>query len=120
MAQNLLAPATSALPSVLVSKQLENTATTQYTGPAASAVKIAKAILCNTTGVSVTVSLSVVKATGTAGTANRILSAYPLAAGDTTTISELEGLFLGPGDFISTTAGAATAVTLVLSGVVFS
>lgn len=120
MAQNLLAPATSALPSVLVSQQLANTATTQYTCPALSAAKLTKAILCNTTGSSVTVSLSVVKTGGTAGATNRILSAYPLAAGDTTIITEIEGLFLGPGDFISTTAGTASAVTFVLSGVVFA
>lgn len=120
MAQNLLAPATSALPSVLVSKQLEATATTQYTTPAATSVKIAKAILCNTTGSSATISLSVVKALGTAGATNRIISAYALAAGDTTVLTEIEGLFLGPGDFISTTAGTAAAITFVLSAVVFS
>ncbi|WP_260932128.1 hypothetical protein [Mycolicibacterium llatzerense] len=119
MPQNLMA-STSALPQVLVSQQVASSETTQYTGPASSAVKIASAVLTNTTGSPVTVSLSLVKSGGTAGSANRVLSAYSLGAGDSTVVSELSGQFLGPGDFISALAGTASAVSFVMSGVVFS
>lgn len=119
MAQNLMA-ATSGLPQVLVSQQLAATETTQYTGPASSAVKIATASLTNTSGSAVTVSVSVLKTGQTADGTHRVLSGYSLAAGDSTVLNELAGVFLGPGDFISAIAGAATSVTLVVSGVVFS
>lgn len=119
MAQNLLS-ATSNLPSVLVSQQLANTETTQYTAAAGSAVKIATAVLCNTSASLVTVSVSLVKTGGTAGAANRIMSSYALAAGDSVELTELVGSFLGPGDFISSVASAATAVSLVVTGAVSS
>lgn len=116
--QNLMG-ATSALPQVLVSQQLAATETTQYTCPANSAVKIATAALTNTSASAITISLSVVKSGGTAGSANRVIS-FILAAGDSTVLQELSGVFLGPADFISAIASAATSVALVISGVVFS
>lgn len=119
MAQNLMA-ASSSLPAVLVSQQLAASETTQYTGPASSAVKITSATLTNTTASAVTVSVSVVKTGGTAGNANRVVSGYSLAAGDSAVLLELIGVFLGPGDLISAIAGTASAVAFVLSGVVFS
>lgn len=117
--QNLMA-ATSSLPQVLVSQQLAASETTQYTGPANSAVKVASARLTNTSGAAVTVSISLVKTGGTAGAANRVLSAYSLAAGDGIDLPELAAAFLGPGDFISAIASAATSVAFVMSGVVFT
>jgi hypothetical protein len=120
MSQNIANTNLSALPNVLVSQQLAATETTQYTGPASSAVKLAAASLCNTSGSAVTVSLSVLKSGQTADGTHRVISSYSLAAGDSTVLSELEGHFLGPGDFISAIAGTASAVTFVLSGVVFS
>jgi hypothetical protein len=115
-----LMDATLAVPQVLVSQQLASSETTQYTAAALNWVKIASAVLTNTSGSAVTVSISVVKTGGTAGAANRVLSAYSLAAGDSTSLTELAGVFLGPGDFISALAGTATAVAFVVSGVVFS
>jgi hypothetical protein len=111
--QNLMA-ATSGLPQVLVSQQLAATETTQYTGPANSAVKIASATLTNTSGSAVCpVSLSVVKTGGSASTSNRVLSVYPLAAGDSTVVTELAGVFLGPGDFLSGIASALVQTVTV-------
>jgi hypothetical protein len=49
-----------------------------------------------------------------------VLASYNLAAGDSTVLSELAGQFLGAGDFVSAIASAATSVSLVMSGVVFS
>lgn len=120
MAQNLLAPATSALPGVLVSQQLAASETTQYTCPASTSVKVAGAVLTNTTAGTITVSVSLVKSGGTAGAANRIMSAFSLPAGDDIILSELIGQYLGPGDFVSAIASAATSVAFVMSGVVFS
>lgn len=119
MAQNLMS-ASSGLPSVLVSQQLTAAEVTQYTCPASSAAKVAAATVINTTGATATVSISLVKSGGTAGAANRVVSSFSMAAGDSYAIEELAGHFLGPGDFISAVAGTASAVTLVISGVVFS
>lgn len=117
--QNLMA-ATSALPQVLVSQQLAATETTQYTGPANSSVKLAEAVLSNTTAAAVTVSVSLCKTGQTAGASNRVVPGYSLAAGDSLVVRQLEGQFLGPGDFISAIASAATSVAFAVSGVVFS
>ena len=120
MATQNLFGATSGLPQVLVAQQLAATETTQYTGPANSAVKVTSARLTNTSAAAVTVSLSAVKTGGTAGNANRVLASYSLAAGDGISLDELKDLFLGPGDFISAIASTASAVAFVMSGVVFS
>lgn len=120
MATQNLFGASSGLPQVLVSHWLAASETTQYTCPANSSVKIAGARLTNTTGSAVTVSVSVVKSGDTAGPSNRVLSSYSLAAGDGIILDELKDLFLGPGDFVSAIASGATAVSLVMSGVVFS
>lgn len=123
MANNIMV-ATTAAPQVLVSQQLAATETTQYTSPTspatASGTKIATATLTNTSGAAVTVSVSVLKVGQTADGTHRVLSGYSLVAGDSTTLAELAGVFLGPGDFISAIASAATSVTLVVSGVAFS
>lgn len=118
MAQNLMA-ASSGLPSVLVSQQLTAAEVTQYTCPASSSAKLAAATVVNTSAAPATVALSIVKSGGAAGAANRVAT-FTLAAGDSNTVSELAGHFLGPGDFVSAIAGTAAAITLVLSGVVFS
>lgn len=118
--QNLLS-ASSNLPQVLVSQQLAATETTQYTGPANSAVRIVTAGLTNTSGSAVTVSVSLVKSGGTAGNANRILASYSLASHDSLSLNDvLSGAMLGPGDFISAIASAATSVAFVATGTVSS
>lgn len=117
--QNVIG-ATSAIPQVLVSKQIESSQTTQLTAAASTSLRILSASLCNTSGSPVVVSVNVVKNGSSAATSNRVISGYSLAAGDTTILSELVGLGLGPGDFISTVADTASAVTLVISGLVFS
>jgi hypothetical protein len=116
---NLMA-ATTAAPQVLVAQQLANSETTQYTCPANTSVKLASVSLCNTSVNAVSVSLSVVKSGGTAGASNRVVSGYAIAAGDSSVIAELVGVFLGPGDFVSAIAATGSAVALAISGVVFS
>lgn len=106
---------------ILASGQLAGTsATTIYTVPAASAAKIATAVLCNTTSSAVTVSVSVVPSGGTVDGTHKIVSSYSLAGNDSTTLAELAGAFLDAGAFISVTAGTGSAVDYFLSGVVSS
>jgi hypothetical protein len=120
MTATSLMDSTLAVPQVLVSQQLAASETAQYTAATAHWVKVGSATIANTSGSAVTVSISVVKSGGSAGSTNRVVSAYPLAAGDDTVLTELVDVFLGPGDFISALASAATSVALVVSGVVFS
>lgn len=120
MSNNLIA-ASSLTPQVLASSQIVNasTETTVYTGPTNESTVIATAWLCNTTASSVTVSVSVVAAGGTAGTTNRIVDSYPLAANDTLSLNPyLGGAMLGPGDFISVNVGTAAAVNFGATGTV--
>lgn len=119
MASQNLMISTSGLPQVLIHGRVSNSETTMYTGPADSSVKITGARLTNTTGSAVTVSISVVKTGDSAGASNRVLTDYSLAAKDGVDLDEVKD-FLGPGDFISAIASAATSVNLKLSGVVFS
>lgn len=116
--QNLIR-ATSNLPQVLVAQQLAATETNLYQCPANKAVAVATAALCNTSGSARTVSLSIVKSGGTAGTANRV-AVIDLQPNESCVVDELVGMLLGPGDFVSAVASAANAVSLVVSGAVSS
>jgi hypothetical protein len=112
--------ATQIQPMVLYSGQLSaTTETTIYTGPASSNTCIKQAVICNTDTASVNVSVSVLQngqATGT--TEHRIISEYPLAAGDSLPLNDyLDNLYLGPGDFITVTASTANVVNVMLSGI---
>lgn len=115
MTNNLIA-GTSTVPQVLVSQFLANSETTQITAAASTTVTIKGATLCNNSGSTVNVSVSVVKSGGTAGSSNRVISVYPLAAGDTLIAKQISAHELGTGDFISAIASSASAVVFVLSG----
>jgi hypothetical protein len=116
---NVLALA-SLTQALLASQQVGSTNETAiYTVPANKAVKLAQGSLCNTTSAPVTVSLSLVPSGGTADGTHRVIASYSLAAYDTLPLGDyLGGHMLGPGDFISVQASAATAVTVVISGAV--
>lgn len=105
---------------VLASLQLASGEQTVYAVPASSAAKIATCVLCNASVSPVSVSVSLVKSTGTAGATNRVVSGYSLAAGDSTSIGELAGSFLGTGDFISVNASTGSAVVATITGAVSS
>jgi len=118
MSSNLIM-ADSNQPGVLYAGFVAGAETTIYTCPLASAVAINTATLCNTSGSTRTVSLSVVKAGGTAGSNNRV-AVVELEVSESCVVDELMGLMLGPGDFISGLATAATSVSIVLTGAVSS
>lgn len=100
--------------------QLGSGETTVYTVGAAKAAKLATLSLCNSSASPVTVSVSLVPAGGTAGVGNRLIYNFSLAAGDTTTVSEAAGAWLGASAFVSINVSAATAVTAILTGLEFS
>lgn len=110
--------ATSMLPKVLVSQYLASSETAIYTVSANKAVDIAAATVCNSSGSTRTVYLSVVIASGTAGSANRV-AIITLEPNESAIVGELIGP-LGPADFVSGYASAGSAVSIVLRGTVSS
>lgn len=118
MAQNLIG-VTSMLPKVLCSTQLSaTTATTVYTAPAGSSAIVKHGVACNTSAAPVNVTLSIVPSGGTVDGTHRVISAFPLAAGDSLPLGPyIGGANLGPGDFISAQASVANVLDIVLTGV---
>lgn len=96
--------------------QAQNVETTQYTAPSGTRTIIDKFTGTNTTGAPATLTVKLVPNAGAAGAANTIVSAKTLAAGEAYTFPELVGHVLNPGDFISTLAGTAAAITIRASG----
>lgn len=106
---------------VLASGQVSGTsASTVYTVPAASLVKLVTAVLCNVSGSAVTVSVSIVPAGGTAGSSNRIVSGYSLAAGESIVLNEVAGGLLDAGAFVSVQCSAGSSVNYLLTGLLAS
>lgn len=96
--------------------QAQNAETTQYTAPAGTRTIIDKFTGTNTTGSPATLTVKLVASGGGAGAANTIVSAKTLAAGEAYTFPEIVGHVLSPGDFVSTLAGTAAAITIRASG----
>ena len=96
--------------------QAAATEVSQYVTPAATRTIIDKFTGTNTTGASATLTVRLVPSGGAAGVTNTIVSAKNLAAGETYTFPEVVGHVLNPGDFISTIAGTAAAITIRASG----
>lgn len=96
--------------------QLATGATTQYTVPAGTRTIIDKATVTNTDTSNRTFSVNLVTSGGSPGNANLVIDTRAVVPDETYLCPELVGQVLGPGDFISTTASAATALTLRISG----
>lgn len=97
-------------------KQAENTETTQYTSSPGVRTIVDKFTATNTTGSAATLTIRLVPNGSTAAATNTMLSAKSIAAGETYNCPEVIGHVLEPGDFISTLAGTATAITIRASG----
>lgn len=95
--------------------QMQAIQTTQYTATAVRTI-IDKATVTNTDTVNRTFSINLVTSGGAAGNSNLIIDTRTVVPDETYTCPELVGHVLGPGDFISTIASAATALTLRISG----
>lgn len=95
-------------------KQAEDSQATQYTASDCKAI-IDKFTVTNTTTGAVNFACNLVTASGTANSANLLLS-RSIAANSAYTCPELVGHTLEDGGFISTIAGAATSLTIRVSG----
>jgi hypothetical protein len=100
---------------LLPPKQLENAQTTQYTATNVKAI-IDKATVTNTSANNVTLSVNLVTSGGSAGSSNLIMDTRTIVPDETYLCPELVGQILEAGSFISTIAGAATSLTMRVSG----
>jgi hypothetical protein len=96
-------------------KQLENAQTAQYTATSVKAI-IDKATITNTSASNVTVSVNLVTVSTSAGASNLIIDNRTIVPDETYLCPELVGQVLEAGGFISTIAGAATSLTMRVSG----
>ena len=100
---------------LVASKQMEATNTTQYTATLCKAL-IDKATVTNTDTVNRSFSVNLIQSGGSATNANLIIDDRTVVPGETYNCPELIGHELDPGAFISTIASAATSLTLRISG----
>ena len=108
---------------LFVAGQLTTTsASTVYTVPPNSGIKISAAALCNTASSTVTINgIHIVPSGGSASATNKIVSSYPLTAGDTLSLTNyLNGMMLGDGDSIAVQVSTANAVNVIISGAIAS
>lgn len=96
--------------------QATNAETSQYITPVGTRTIVDKFTGTNTTALPATLTVKLVASGGAAGVGNTIVSAKTLAAGEAYTFPEVVGHVLNPGDFISTLAGTAAAITIRASG----
>jgi len=100
---------------LIPAKQVENVQATQYTALNCTTI-IDKFTCTNTSGANVLFSVNLVTVAGVAGADNLVISQRPIAPKETYNCPELVGQTLNPGDFISTIAGTAAALTMRASG----
>jgi hypothetical protein len=96
------------------SKFIENSQTTQYTvASALKGTRIDEIIVSNRSGSPATLIVNVVPNGGSAATSNELFPLKTFAAGETYTYPPI---WLGPGEFISTLAGTASALVMHMAG----
>lgn len=101
---------------VLIEPKLaEAVNTVQYTASGVDAI-IDKFTVTNNGAADATITVNLVTNLGTASASNRIINARNIAVGETYTCPELVGQVLVDADYISTTASAATTLTIRASG----
>jgi hypothetical protein len=96
-------------------KLMENTQTTQYTATNCRATVDAFTVT-NTSAGNAVFSVNLVPVGQTAGASNIIIDERAVAPGETYTCPEMIGQNFNPGDFLSTLAGAASALVFRVSG----
>ena len=103
-------------PTVLIEPKLaEATNTVQYTADDVNAI-VDKFTVTNNGAAPATITINVVTNIGTADASNRIVNARNIEVGECYTCPELVGQVLVDADYISTTASAATTLTIRASG----
>lgn len=106
---------TVSLIALIPAKQVENAQTTQNTAQNTTAY-IDKFTVTNTSGANVTFSANIVTVGGAPGANNLILQTRTIAPRETYACPELVGQVLQNGDYISTIASTAAALTMRASG----
>ena len=103
-------------PTVLIEPKLaEATNTVQYTADEGNAI-VDKFTVTNNGADAETITINVVTNLGTADASNRIVNARNIEVGECYTCPEMVGQVLLDADYISTTASAATTLTIRASG----
>jgi len=101
---------------LIVGKRVENVQTTQYTAPADTTTIIDKFSVINTTAGNVKFSANIVDSGDSASDTNIVIDDKTIGVGETYLCPELVGRTLEAESFISTLAGAASALTIMASG----
>jgi hypothetical protein len=97
-------------------KQVENSQTTQYTAAATTKAIIDKFTVTNNSAANVKFSCNLVEISDTPADRNLIVNEREITPEETYNCPELIGHDLDPGDFISTLADTASALTMRVSG----
>jgi hypothetical protein len=100
---------------LIPAKTAEATQTTQYTATGVTTI-IDKFTATNYSAAASTLSVNLVTAADSTGNNNLIVKTKALQAGETYTFPELVGAALAPSGFISTLAGAGSAINIRSNG----
>lgn len=95
--------------------QLGNADAAVYTVPTQTTAKIGRAVFTNTTASATTITAGITTG-GALGASTTLISARPIAPGESYVSPELAGAVIPAGSTLRAFAGAATAVTLTASG----
>lgn len=106
---------TVTIKALIPAKTAENVQTTQYTATGVTTI-IDKFTATNYSASAATISVNLVTVAGSAGNSNLITKTKTLQPSEVYTFPEIVGQILGPGDFISTVAGTASAINIRASG----
>ena len=95
--------------------QLGNADASVYSVPTQSAAKVGRAVFCNTSASATTITAGITTG-GALGSATTLISARPIAPGESYVSPELAGAVLPAGSQIHAFAGASASVTFTASG----
>jgi len=95
--------------------QLANADASVYTAPTQTTAKVGRAVFCNTTASATTITAGITTG-GALGASTTLISARPIAPGETYVSPELAGAVIPAGSQLHASAAAATAVTFTASG----
>ena len=101
---------------IVEGQQLTASTATYYTA-GTNRTRIDKMTICNTTGTARTFDLHIVPSGGAASASNQVIDAKSVGAGETYLCPEVVGHWLEPGDTIQAVASAASALSIVASGI---
>lgn len=100
---------------IIPRKQAEAVQTGQYTAVDCKCI-VDKFTVTNTSAANVPFSVNLIANGGSAGNSNLVIDAKSIAPGETYLCPELVGQVIESGGFISTLAGAGSALTISASG----